>query len=663
MRNKAPFILEWVAYHLEIGFDRIIVFSNDCSDGTDEILTALDAAGIITHIPHVVDPNRGVAEQVAQKIQSQKLIPDGSWTIWLDVDEFLNIHPGRGHVDDLISELGDARGMCISWRVFGDSDQDVFHGAFLDERFVRCASHGQAWQNVKTFFRYGPDVVGLSPDKPIMPPAFWEGGGVFLSSAGSKLSLSDGEISELAAGWDLAQINRYAVRTKRLFELKRHAARTGETETTPPDQHDTIRFSDLNLNQAYDRSILRWENRTLRRKEKIGRSVDQSLDIQALIARHYDADTVATAIAGQRAAAAPHKAATEPNMAHNTRQHQSPSIAKDWPPTDPNVLVATCMKDEGPFILEWIAWHKSIGIDNFVVYTNHCTDGTDLILDRLQDMGEVRHLPNPALATGSTYYQPAALAAVQELPEFEAADFFISMDVDEFINVRVGSGNLSDLLTASGPFDALSMTELNHGSNGNLSYEPGFLIEQFPQHQTMTPGKWKAGRGVKTVVRLNGKLKKVRNHRPDFKDGADPVWRDGSGRMLETLAKDASQNGIDCRGTYDFVVLEHFALRSLESFLVKRFRGDVVIDGKRVSQRYWRLRNRDAKSESGLNSARPEFRDYYAKLLSDPQLAALHQDACQNHASRIKSLLDLDEYQEQKNWILENSWQSQETNA
>lgn len=29
MKNEAPFLLEWVAYHKAIGFDRIVIYSND----------------------------------------------------------------------------------------------------------------------------------------------------------------------------------------------------------------------------------------------------------------------------------------------------------------------------------------------------------------------------------------------------------------------------------------------------------------------------------------------------------------------------------------------------------------------------------------------------------------------------------------------------------
>jgi hypothetical protein len=42
------------------------------------------------------------------------------------------------------------------------------------------------------------------------------------------------------------------------------------------------------------------------------------------------------------------------------------------------------MKNEGPFILEWLAWHRAIGVQDFLIYTNDCTDGTDTFLMLLQ---------------------------------------------------------------------------------------------------------------------------------------------------------------------------------------------------------------------------------------------------------------------------------------
>lgn len=329
----------------------------------------------------------------------------------------------------------------------------------------------------------------------------------------------------------------------------------------------------------------------------------------------------------------------------------------EWPIAEPRTLIATCMKDEGPFILEWLAWHKAIGVTDFVVFSNDCTDGTDRLLDRLDAMGELHHLPNPASATGSSYFQPTALSYVSLMRPFREADFFISMDVDEFLNIRVGDGRLPDLFAATEPFDVLSVTENNHGSNRHEHFEPGWVTELFPKHSTETPGQWKAHRGVKSIVRLSDRIAKVRNHRPDLHpDLDDPVWLDGSGIRRAEMLQEADRNGHDCRGSYDLVVLNHFALRSLESYLMKMFRGDVVRKGHRVSQRYWRIRNQNGEASIDLSRGIAMAREVHARYEADAELMALHDACCAAHRARIAELLGVDEFRERREWILNEQW-------
>lgn len=331
---------------------------------------------------------------------------------------------------------------------------------------------------------------------------------------------------------------------------------------------------------------------------------------------------------------------------------------RTWPITDPRILLATCMKDEGPFILEWLAWHRAVGVTDFVVFSNDCTDGTDRLLDRLDAMGEITHLPNPALATGATTFQPAALAFAERMPQVRRADFFISIDVDEFINVGTGAGRLADLFSATGPFDVLSMTELNHGANRRERYERGWVKDIFPGHQTTRPGRHKARRGVKSIVRLSDRVLKLRNHRPDMAPGAFlPLWLDGSGRFLPGLARDPGENGLDCRGTYDLVRLEHFAIRSLSSYLVKMHRGDVVVSGKRVPRTYWRQRNRNEEESADYNrrdaAARAFHRDRFE---TDADLMASHDACCAAHEARIAELLSDPVFVERRDWALREAW-------
>ncbi len=60
------------------------------------------------------------------------------------------------------------------------------------------------------------------------------------------------------------------------------------------------------------------------------------------------------------------------------------------------ITAVTCVKNEGPFLLEWIAFNRLIGVTDHLFYSNDCTDGTDRLLDALAARGLVQHLPNPA---------------------------------------------------------------------------------------------------------------------------------------------------------------------------------------------------------------------------------------------------------------------------
>ena len=60
MKDEAPYLIEWVAHHLAVGFTDILVYTNDCTDGTDDMLIRLEELGLAHHrrndIPEGVKP-------------------------------------------------------------------------------------------------------------------------------------------------------------------------------------------------------------------------------------------------------------------------------------------------------------------------------------------------------------------------------------------------------------------------------------------------------------------------------------------------------------------------------------------------------------------------------------------------------------------------------
>ena len=49
-KNEGACLLEWIAYHKIIGFTDIVILSNDCEDGSDEMLDHLSKAGEIERL-------------------------------------------------------------------------------------------------------------------------------------------------------------------------------------------------------------------------------------------------------------------------------------------------------------------------------------------------------------------------------------------------------------------------------------------------------------------------------------------------------------------------------------------------------------------------------------------------------------------------------------
>ena len=53
------------------------------------------------------------------------------------------------------------------------------------------------------------------------------------------------------------------------------------------------------------------------------------------------------------------------------------------------------VRNEGAFLLEWLAHHKGIGFTDFLVFSNDCDDGTDAMLDRLARDGRAHPPAQP----------------------------------------------------------------------------------------------------------------------------------------------------------------------------------------------------------------------------------------------------------------------------
>ena len=119
----------------------------------------------------------------------------------------------------------------------------------------------------------------------------------------------------------------------------------------------------------------------------------------------------------------------------------------------PKITVVTTMKDEGPYILDWIAHYRSLGVTDFVVFTNDCSDPTDHILRCLNRLGCVHHRFNRVMRRGP---HKSALMWAQYEPAVREADWVMVIDVDECLQIDAGDGTLPGLINMYPEVDAIS---------------------------------------------------------------------------------------------------------------------------------------------------------------------------------------------------------------
>jgi glycosyl transferase family 2 len=315
------------------------------------------------------------------------------------------------------------------------------------------------------------------------------------------------------------------------------------------------------------------------------------------------------------------------------------------------VTAVTCVKNEGPFLLEWIAYNRLIGVTDFLIYSNDCDDGTDRLLDALADRDVVRHLPNPAQGRN---YQMEALKDARKQDIVLDADWVWVADVDEFLNIHVTDHTIPALIEACGGPQAISVNFQFFANDGIEAFVDEPVIGQFTRSHN--PDLWcgETAIEVKTLIRQDFPVQYYGAHRPFFKGNLakkrHPSWTDGSGQKVPhrflVAANPRRIRRFPAKGARAFATLNHYALRSLDSYLVKNDRGDVNREHRAFDDTYWRERNDPAWEDRSIQRLLPALNEALEALKSDAQIAELHAECVALHVTRRDALLTQPDYQE-----------------
>ncbi|MFV3126358.1 glycosyltransferase family 92 protein [Niveispirillum sp. KHB5.9] len=231
------------------------------------------------------------------------------------------------------------------------------------------------------------------------------------------------------------------------------------------------------------------------------------------------------------------------------------------PASPPPLTLAVCaiLKNEGPYLLEWIAHHRLVGVEHFVLFDNGSTDETGPLLSGLARAGIVDYIPWPDIPHNVAAQRPAYMAGLARLAE--RCRWVAFIDGDEFLNPLRGE-DLKSILADHDMAAGLVVPWRLYGSNGRMEREDDLVTRRFTRRAA---ADHPLNRSVKTIVQAR-LVAAPDIHTPRLTAGS---LVDEGGRLA------GSQGHPDRHAVPDAarLVINHYFTKSRAEWIGKRNRG------------------------------------------------------------------------------------------
>jgi hypothetical protein len=254
----------------------------------------------------------------------------------------------------------------------------------------------------------------------------------------------------------------------------------------------------------------------------------------------------------------------------------------------PVLVIAAPVRSEAPYLLEWLAYHRTLGIQAFILGDNGGDDGTSDLLIALDRLGIAKRLE----WRERRYFQLSFNRQALEFSRLFADGLFL-VDIDEFLR-PTGPEPMAAVVQSWLADETIGAVALNwaiYGSSGHLTRTPGLVLERFTRR---APQDFAVNRHAKAFVRV------ANCAGPSESPHATTL---SIGRYVDTCGTDVSWNtstgftsGITRTVIWDRLRVDHFVLKSREEFERKRRRGSAltnITEKQRMSEQYVALHDRN----------------------------------------------------------------------
>ena len=149
-------------------------------------------------------------------------------------------------------------------------------------------------------------------------------------------------------------------------------------------------------------------------------------------------------------------------------------------PDPDKFAIGAIFKNERPYILEWIAFHRSIGIKKFFIADNDSTDGSKDLL-RLLDLAGIIHYFDFPSESGVKPQQPAYSKILNIARKF-GLEWVAFIDADEFLMPEAENMDFFSCIEKSVSQEDTGAVAINwaiYGSSGLEERPDGLVLKEF----------------------------------------------------------------------------------------------------------------------------------------------------------------------------------------
>lgn len=309
---------------------------------------------------------------------------------------------------------------------------------------------------------------------------------------------------------------------------------------------------------------------------------------------------------------------------------------EEW--TKNKLSFVAIIKNEAPYIIEWIEFHKLVGVGKFYIYDNESTD-------------EIRNILKPYILDNTVVYhwfpgKERQLAAYEDaIKRYKNKTKYMGfIDLDEFV-IPVNRENLVDtlekILKQDNHAAGIGMNWRIYGSSYYEKMPDGLVLENY---KLRARDEFIANKHIKTICNPRLVTSFPNPHHPIYQEGFYNIGEDG----------ERIDGPYNRAGTAEKIRVNHYFTKSKIEYILKAFRGKADSPGKRAFHDFKKHDGNEIEDhivDKYLPTVRQNRQEAIRKLPFYPDYPSLINQTNPNLLRENRSILDY--YQIMRSYLAE----------